>query len=89
MKKNCRVWKREQNQGNQKKEENKNTTTPVTCSDEDVVVVIDIVASYHATPNRELFSTYKVEYFRCVKMGNTANSNIMGIEDICLQTNVG
>ena len=29
MKKNCRVWKREQNQGNQKKEENKNTTASV------------------------------------------------------------
>ena len=54
------------------KEENKNTTAPVTYSDEDVVVVIeeclyvgcqmiewvvDIAASYHATPNRELFNT--------------------------------
>ena len=74
MKKNCQVWKCEQNQGNQKKEENKNTTASVTCSDEDVVVVVkeclhvgdqmiewvvDTVASYHATPNIELFSTYK------------------------------
>ena len=41
MKKNCRVWKREQNQGNQKKEENKNTTTPFTCSDEDVAIVVE------------------------------------------------
>ena len=72
MKKNCRVLKREQ--GNQKKEESKNTTAPVTCSDEDVAVVVeeclhvgdqmiewvvDTAASYHATPNRELFSTYK------------------------------
>ena len=70
MKKNCRVLKREQ--GNQKKEESKNTTAPVTCSDEDVAVVVeeclhvgdqmiewvvDTAASYHATPNRELFST--------------------------------
>ena len=72
MKKNCRVWKREQNQGNQKKEENKNTTASVTCSDEDVAIVIeecllvgdqmigwavDTATSYHTTPNRELFST--------------------------------
>ena len=41
MKKNCRVWKREQNQGNQKKEENKNTTAPITCGDEDVAVVVE------------------------------------------------
>ena len=41
MKKNCQVYKREQNQVNQKKEENKNTTAPVTCSDEDVAAVIE------------------------------------------------
>ena len=39
MKKNCRVLKREQ--GNQKKEESKNTTAPVTCSDEDVAIVVE------------------------------------------------
>ena len=102
MKKNCRVLKREQ--GNQKKEESKNTTAPVTCSDEDVAVVVeeclhvgdqmiewvvDTAASYHATPNRELFSTYKTGDFGYVKMGNTASSNIAGIGDICIQTNVG
>ena len=94
MKKNFRIWKREQNQGNHKKEENKNTSAPVTCSDEDVVVVIeeclhvgdqmiewvvDTTASYHVTPNKELFSTYKAGEFRCVNMGNTARSNIVGI----------
>ena len=104
MKKNCRVWKREQNQGNQKKEEKKNTTTPVTCSDEDFAVVVeeylhvgdqmiewvvDTTASYHVMPNRELFNTYKAGDFGCVKMGNIANSNIMGIRDICIQNNVG
>ena len=41
VKKNCQVWKREQNQGNQKKEENKDTTAPVTCNDEDVAVVVE------------------------------------------------
>ena len=68
MKKNYRVWKQEQNQGNQKKEDNKNTIAPITCNDEDVAVVVeeclhvgdqmiewvvDTAASYHATPNRE------------------------------------
>ena len=41
MKKNYRVWKCEQNQGNQKKEEKKNINARVTCSDEDVVVVVE------------------------------------------------
>ena len=104
IKKNCKVWKREQNQGTQKKKENKNITALITCSDEDVVVVVeeclhvgdlmtelvvDTTTSYHATPNRELFSTYKVGDFGCVKMGNTANSNIVGIGDSCMHTNVG
>ena len=51
--------------------------------------VVDTATSYHATPNRELFNTYKVGDFGCVKMGNTANSNIVGIGDICIQKNVG
>ena len=50
--------------------------------------VVDTATSYHATPNRELFNTYKAGDFRCVKMGNTARSNIVGIRDIFIQTNV-
>ena len=51
--------------------------------------VVDTAASYHATPNRELFNTYKTGDLGYVKMGNTASSNIAGIGDICIQTNVG
>ena len=51
--------------------------------------VVDATVSYHATPNRELFSTYKAGDFRCVKMGNIVSSNIVGIGDIFIQTNVG
>ena len=51
--------------------------------------VVDSAASYHATPNRELFSTYKIGDFGCVKMGNITNSNIVGIGDIFIPTNVG
>ena len=51
--------------------------------------VVDTVVSYHAMPNRELFTTYKAGDFGCVKMGNTTNSNIVGIGDIFIQTNVG
>ena len=77
---------------------------PVTRGDEDVAVlvnecpnigdqmiewVVDTAASYYATPNRELFTIYKAGDFECVKMGNTTNSNIVGIGDICIHTNVG
>ena len=41
--------------------------------------VVDTVVSYLAMPNRELFTTYKAGDFGCVKMGNTASSNIVGI----------
>ena len=51
--------------------------------------VVNTTASYHAMSNRELFPTYKAGYFGCVKMGNTASSNIVGIGNICIQTNVG
>ena len=46
--------------------------------------VVDTAASYHATPNREFFNTYKVGDFRCVKMGNTASSNAVGIGDVSI-----
>ena len=104
MKKNCRVWKREQNKENHKKEENNIITALIIRGDEDVAVlineclhigdqmiewVVDTAESYHATKNKELFTTYKAGDFGCVKMGNTASSNIMGIRDICIQTNLG
>ena len=41
--------------------------------------VADTVVSYHAMPNRELFTTYKEGDFGCVKMGNNTSSNIVGI----------
>ena len=46
--------------------------------------VVDTAASYHATPNKEFFMTYKAGDFGCVKMGNTASYNIVGIGDICI-----
>ena len=48
-------------------------------SDQMIEWVVDTATSYHATPNRELFNTYKVGDFGCVKMGNTASSNIVEI----------
>ncbi|GKV35980.1 hypothetical protein SLEP1_g44167 [Rubroshorea leprosula] len=51
--------------------------------------IIDSGASYHCVPKREYFSTYKVGDFGTIKMGNKSVSHIMGVGDICVQTNVG
>ncbi|GKV15798.1 hypothetical protein SLEP1_g26549 [Rubroshorea leprosula] len=51
--------------------------------------IIDSVASYHCVPKREYFSTYKAGDFGTIKMGNKSVSHIMGVGDICVQTNVG
>ena len=51
--------------------------------------VIDSTASYHVTPKRELFTSYKVGNFGRVKMSNESLADIVGIGDICLQTDVG
>ena len=90
---------------NQRKDENKNTTAalsdedvavlffgdeeclPVT--DNEVEWIIDTAASYHVTPNKEFFTSYRLGDFGTVKMGNTSYSKIVGIGDVCIQTDVG
>ena len=51
--------------------------------------VIDSTASYHATPNKEFFTVYKAGDFSKVKMGNSNNADIVGVGDVCIQTNIG
>jgi hypothetical protein len=50
--------------------------------------VVDTAASYHATPNKEIFTSYKAGDFGMVRMGNTSNSKIVGVGNIRVQTNV-
>ena len=51
--------------------------------------VIDLVASYHVTFYKEIFTTYKASDFRQVKVDNNSFANIIGVRDIHLKTNVG
>ncbi|KAL4582349.1 hypothetical protein LXL04_006896 [Taraxacum kok-saghyz] len=52
--------------------------------------VIDTAASYHATPDQDLFATYKSGDHGTVKMGNTSSSSIAGIGDhVHIKTKVG
>ncbi|KAA8523891.1 hypothetical protein F0562_010314 [Nyssa sinensis] len=89
---------------NQKKNEEKNTTATfegdevvvLSCGEEEclhvgneIEWVVDTGASYHATYNKEFFTSYKAGDFGTVKMGNTSHSKIVGIGDVCIRTSVG
>ena len=103
MKRNYRIWKKEQNRQNQEKEDEKNTTASLSNNDEVLVLsneclhvdeqgiewTINTAASYHATPHLEFFSYYRVKDFGTVKMENSSHSKIVGIGDVCFETNMG
>ena len=90
---------------NQRKDENKNTTAALSdedvavlffgdedclsVTDNEVEWIIDTTASYHVTPNKEFFTSYRPGDFGTVKMGNTSYSKIVGNGDVCIQTDVG
>ena len=57
-------------------------------AEQDVELVVDSAASYHCVPKGEYFSTYKAGDYDTVKMGNKSVSEIVGIDDICIQTSM-
>ena len=103
MKRNCQIWKKEHNKQNWEKEYDKTTIASVSNSDEVLVLldeclhvneqevewIIDTIASYHATPHFELFFYYRVGDFGTIKMGNSSHSKIVGMCDVCFETNMG
>ncbi|CAL5350460.1 unnamed protein product [Camellia sinensis] len=105
IKKYCYALKGEQQQGNrQPKTEDGTTAVSVSedialfsveeeeclhMSDNDTEWVVDTAASYHATSQKEFFSTYQAGDFGTVKMGNSSFSKIVGIGDVHIQTKVG
>ncbi|KAA8525967.1 hypothetical protein F0562_007933 [Nyssa sinensis] len=89
---------------NQKRNEEKNTTATfegdevvvISCGEEvclhvgnEIEWVVDTGASYHATYNKEFFTSYKARDFGTLKMGNTSHSKIVGIGDVCIRISVG
>lgn len=104
IKRNCKYRKNRDQNNRRTMANDENTATPVTdgevvlftLSDEECHVadscdewVVDSAASYHATPNKEFFTSYKAGDFGKVRMGNSSNANIVGVGDVCIQTNVG
>ena len=51
--------------------------------------IINTITSYHATSHLELFSDYRVRDFGIIKMGNFSHSKIVGMSDVCFETNMG
>ena len=82
MKRNCQIWKREQNRQNKEKENDKNITTTMFNSDGVLVLsneclhideqrvewIVNTTTSYHGTSLLELFFDYRVGDFGRVKM---------------------
>ena len=55
----------------------------------DVEWVVDSAAPHHIIPTKGFFITYKAGDFGIVKIGNSSYSKIVGIGDVCIETNVG
>ena len=63
--------------------------TCLTASSQDTDWVIDSGASFHATPRRDFFTSYKSGDYGTVKMENSGVSKIVRVGDISLKTDVG
>jgi len=57
-------------------------------SDESIWI-IDSGVTLHVTPRKEFFTSYTSGDFGVLKMGNDGVSKVIGVGDVCLQTNMG
>ncbi|RDX84970.1 hypothetical protein CR513_33901, partial [Mucuna pruriens] len=103
IKKDCWIFKKETQEAGRKNVGESNNAAMTTEEEAMVVLadeclhvndnvvewVIDSGASFHITPNRQMFATYRTGDFGKVKMGNSACSNIVGIGDVVIQTETG
>ncbi|URE07161.1 Retrotransposon protein [Musa troglodytarum] len=71
------------------KEDRVSSTRGADINSKDLEWIIDTGASYHVTPQREFFATYRFRNFGIVKMGNHDIANIIGMSDIHIKTNLG
>ncbi|RDY01422.1 hypothetical protein CR513_15250, partial [Mucuna pruriens] len=102
IQKHCFLWKKE-NKGKKGKSKGKDDdcVTTATCdclvilrdfelvnfvSDESMWI-IDSGATLHVTPKKEFFTSYTAGDFGVLKMGNDGVTKVIGVGDVCLQTN--
>ncbi|PKI56506.1 hypothetical protein CRG98_023144 [Punica granatum] len=101
-KRECKALKKNQNgNGESKKEEDTTTVaydgeTYIVCDEayvnftcQDSTRVVDTGALFHITPHRDFFSSYTIGDYGYVKMGNEQSCKIVGIGDVCLETELG
>ena len=50
--------------------------------------IVDTTTSYHVISHLELFFYYTVEDFSTIKMRNSSHSKIIGMSDVCVETNM-
>ncbi|PKI37165.1 hypothetical protein CRG98_042444, partial [Punica granatum] len=50
---------------------------------------IDTGVSFHVTPHQDFFSSYTTGDYGSVRMGNGQSCKIVGIGDVCLETELG
>ncbi|GAU50368.1 hypothetical protein TSUD_284660 [Trifolium subterraneum] len=51
--------------------------------------IVDNGATLHVTPRKEFFTSYTSGDFGVLKMGNDGVAKVIGVGDICVQTNMG
>ena len=105
MKRNCKFLKQGIDKNQKKIDKGNTTATTSTSdnkvtllynqencchiANQDIKWIVDSAASYHYVQKREYFSTYKAGDFGDKKMGNISVSQIVGIDNICIQTSMG
>ncbi|KAL6333440.1 hypothetical protein AAG906_028625 [Vitis piasezkii] len=86
MKRNCRIWKMEQNKQNQEKEDDKNTIASVSNNDEVLMLSNECLHVDEQGVEWILFFNYRVGDFGTVKMRNSSYSKIVEMGDVCFET---
>ena len=104
MKRECRKLKNKEKMREKSGEKKKEDTAAVASDGELLVVsddcvvnfmshetnwVIDSGASFHVTSRVDFFTSYTEGDYGCVRMGNKGLSKIIGMGNICLETNLG
>jgi len=88
----------------EKHHDNDDRVTIATCDDDLIILrdhdsvnlvsdesmwIIDSGVTLHVTLRKEFFTSYTSGDFGVLKMGNDGVSKVVGIGDVCLQTNMG
>ncbi|RDX88984.1 hypothetical protein CR513_29346, partial [Mucuna pruriens] len=91
---NCFLWKN----GKLKEKDHDDDRVTISTTSDDLSVnfvsdesmwIIDSGATLHVTPRKEFFTSYTSGDFGVLKMGNDGVTKVIGVGDVCLQTNIG